>query len=235
MLVRPKILEFFSIFLIAVAVSFPIQIMMIYGHGPMELPQVFAKLTVLNWIVMFAALTNAALVYRAAPALKYTVPLMIVFVAINNWIIGKWHVDYSQTQAMTASGFFILAHGPLFKKSIFGLINHPEKRWWLRPMRKKTQVSAYVSPFNGLAFKAKTFDLSETGAFIPMSSDSLPAHVDDRVNLCLTLGLAQIRCSARIVRSTSAKGNYPAGIALNFDKLPWTEKRELRRYIESTI
>jgi hypothetical protein len=209
--------------------------MVIYGHGPMEWPQILAKLTVLNWLVMFAAITNAALVYRAAPALKYTVPLMIVFVAINNWIIGQWHIDYSQTQAMAASGFFVLAHGPLFRKSIFGLVNHPEKRWWLRPKRKKTQVSAYVSPFNGAAFKAKTFDLSVSGAFIPINSDGFSSHVDDQVNLCLTLGLAQIRCSARIVRATGAKGNYPAGIALNFDKLPWPERRELRRYIETNV
>lgn len=248
MMTRPKTLDLFGLFLVGVAISFPIQIMVIYGHGPTEWFAVAEKLTFLNWLVMASALLNALLVWRASPALKYTVPLMIGLVAGNNWIVAHWHVDYSPTQAWTASLLFVGLHGVLFRKPILHLIVHPEKRWWLRPPRKIVEVSAYVSPFNGTAFKAKTFDISENGAFIPFSTDEIlkgtkgdqrrarnkKIGVDDRVTLCLTLGLAQIRCDARIVRTTDAKGIYPAGIGLTFDKLPRQQRRELRRYIEAT-
>ena len=273
MLARPKTLDVFGYFLIAVALSFPLQVMVIYGHGFSEWFSVLAKLTLINWMVITCAVFNGILVFRAAPVLKYTLPLMICLMAVNNWIVGTWHVDFSKTQTLFASAGFLVAHGVLLQKPIIALFLHPEKRWWLRAPRKQVEIQAFVSPFNGSAFKAKTFDLSENGVFIPLCDNpgkkqkgthdanregnrdgnrdanregnregnreenregnrDKKINVNDRMSLCLTLGLAQIRCDARVVRSVEAKGAYPAGIGIAFDGLGRRQLRELRRYIE---
>jgi hypothetical protein len=244
MLKRPKILDLFSVFLIGVAVSLPIQIMFIYGHTPTEMFQVLTKVTTLNWLIIFALLGNAYLVHKADPVVRWTLPLAALLVGFNNFVVGRWGFDFSSTQTWLASAGFILCHGILCRKPILDLFKHPEHRWWLRPMRKKVEILAYISPYNGLAFKTKTFDISEGGAFIPVNAEDLTPRgpkgvrnrflvVDDRVSLCLTLGLAQLRCDGRIVRNVTAKGIYPSGIGISFEGMQRTQKKELRRFIRN--
>src|ERR1017187_4963413 len=153
MWVRPKNLKLFSVYLVCVAVSFPIQIMFLYGHAIDETGAIFAKLSVLNWLVMISALLNAWLVFRASPSVIYTLPLGAFCVILNNWVVGMWHIDYSTSMAELSTLGYIGSHVLLFKRSIMDLVFQPEKRAWLHASRYRFRVTTFVSPFNGAAFK----------------------------------------------------------------------------------
>ncbi len=245
MKVRPKTLNFFSIFLIGVALSFPIQIMILYGHSPLEFGAIFAKLTVLNWgVIAFAAL-NAWLVLRAESISRVTLPLAVVLVAVNNWIVGKYEMDFSPLVATLATVGFVACHGPLYRSQIRELFNNPAKRWWLIAPRKQIEILAHVCPLNGAAFKTTTFDISENGAFIRLGTHITEGDrrlgykklsVNDRVRLCLTVGISQIRCDARVVREAgNSKGNYPMGLGIRFEDLSRQHRNEIRRLISNPM
>jgi hypothetical protein len=259
---RPKSLDYFSWFLIGLAVSFPVQIMFLYGHSPLEFMAVASKISLLNWVSIACLVWTAVLLMRASPLVKYSIPVTIVAVTANNWVVGQMEMDYSPVTASLATLGFISVHVVLCRETIVDLLTHPEKRWWLRPSRHKVEVQAYVSPLNGVAFKAKTFEISESGVFIPMD-DSLisaaiempevakkekdgtknrlkekvkitPLKVNDRITLCLTFGLSQIRCDALVVRRTDARGLYPEGVGLRFEGISRSQRRDLKRYLSHT-
>jgi len=188
---------------------------------------------------------NAYLIFQASPLVKVMVPFSIVLVTFNNYIVAQYNTDYSPLAASLASVAYMAVHVLLVRGQVFDLFRHPERRWWLISPRKQVEVLAYVSPYNGIAFKTKTFDISEGGAFIPVTAEEIgpttrgikprKLQANDRVSLCLTLGLAQIRCDARVVRTAAPCGHYPAGIGLSFEDMPRKQRKQLRRYIMGLI
>ena len=100
---RPSILVVLAAVLVAIAVSMPLQIMKIYGHGFDELPAILLKLTYLNWLTIGAQLVTACLVLEASERLRYAVPVAIILVAVNNFFVGFHATDFSPWTATLAT------------------------------------------------------------------------------------------------------------------------------------
>jgi hypothetical protein len=144
--------------------------------------------------------------------------------------VGYYAVDFSPWIALAATLGFGGVNYPLKKDAVRELLAHPGRRWWLRPARFRMNVPVVIGVSRRTPMRAETFDLSESGVFIPLRESAL--KVDDRVTLRMTFGtFSQIRCEGRVVRRGDAKGIYPAGIGVEFTGMSWRERRELRRHL----
>lgn len=236
--IKPKSLKYLTTFLILTAISFPVQIMILYDHAPTELRAIFSKISELNILVIFLCLLSAFFIFRVAPASKIVTPMLLVTVGINNGFVSAVGDDYSMGLTYVSTFVFFLFHIPLLDSEVKMLLKNPQSRWWLTPNRKRLELPMMLSPFSQqMVFRSKTFDLSENGAFVPFSKTLDPItelKVNDSMFLCLNLGaLTQVRCQAKVVRINSAKGFYPAGIGLRFTGLGFMEKRRLSKCIKA--
>lgn len=228
---RPKILPVVMVLLFAVALSMPLQVMWLYGHPWSEMDAVLHKLTWMNWLVIAGAMLTGVLVFSASGWARFAVPALIVLVGVNNMFVGYFATDYSFLTATLGTLGFMALTLPLYRPQVRELFMHPEKRWWLVKHRRRQNVPIFVGGSRQVKLRGETFDISESGAFVPLEAVGL--GVDEQVSVCLTLGtLQQIRCDARVVRRTpKAKGTYPAGVGLHFINLDWWQRRELKRYL----
>lgn len=229
MLSRPRPLVYLMIVLFAVALSFPLQVMMLYGHSWDELPAVFDKLTILNWAVMMGSVIAGVWIYHAAPGAQFVMYALIGLVAVNNFFVGYFATDFSPWTAGFATLCFGALCWPLRRGEIREILKHPERRWWRASQRRKVHIPIFLGGSRRTQFRTETWDVSETGAFVPVS-DQL--KLQERVSICLTLNtFQQLRCDGKVVRIAEACGTYPAGIGIQFTNLDWTQRRELRRFL----
>jgi hypothetical protein len=209
--------------------------MLIYGHGFDELGEVFAKLTALNWLVMVGCLACAVLINEASPLCRKAIPGLTLLVALNNLVVGYYAVDYSPWLAVTGTIAFALFNLPLFEPRIRELMKHPDQRWWLRARRHQRRVPVVITgALRGRSpVRAETFDLSDSGLFLPLEGSHF--EIDDRISVRMTFGtFSQIRCEGRVVRRAEDPcGVYPSGIGIQFTDMDWRQRRELRRQLES--
>jgi hypothetical protein len=229
---RPKILILLAGIFIALAISFPLQIMSLYGHGPLEIGAILNKLTYMNWIVMLALAGSAFWLYEAAPELRYAVPAVVGLVALNNFFVAYHHTDYSPWAASFASLAFGAMTLPIFRPDIRFILENPDRRWWRISARKVVQLPVTLIAGKEQRIRGETFDLSESGMFVPVLEHYADMKSVSQVNVCLQLGaFAQIRCTGRIVRHAEAKGKYPSGIGVEFMNLSEMQRSEIRRYL----
>jgi hypothetical protein len=236
---RPKIVDLIALFLVGVAISMPLQIMFLYGHSPFEVRAIAAKLTPLNWAIMFLAPLAAWLVHRCSPLVLAVVPILAAVVVHNNWFVAELSTDYPPLVAALGTGVFLIVMGVLVTREIRELIMNPERRWWFTPKRLRAEVPMLIGR-TGRQFYALSFDISESGAFIPLGRElakylpaDLPLKVGTRCPIFFTLRkLCSIQCEAEVVRATPARGNYPAGIGLKFHGLDRQKRRLLNEFIE---
>ncbi len=244
---RPKILIYLASMITAVVLSVPIQIFFLYEHDITEIQAVMDKITILNWLMIGGGLFTAALIINASPWVRYAAPALMALVAANNFLVGHYGTDFTQVFATMATLSFLMLNAPLAAPEIRQLFREPQKRWWLHANRKRLSVPVFVGGARDAVMRAKTYDVSETGAFIPLASiqdnkfvTSIPTGgymgIEERILVCLNFGLhSQVRCEGRVVRRAPAKGNYPAGIAVQFVDMPQSQRRELRRYLNRGV
>ncbi len=226
---RPFTLIIIAATLVAIALSLPLQIMVLYGHGFGEWPQVLDKLTWLNWLTLGGCVATGLLVYRASGLARYAIPAVTGVVALNNFFVGYFATDFSFLSASLGTLSFGALTVPLYFGSSREFFLHPERRWWRAKVRVTKNIPVFVGGTH-TKISGETFDISESGIFVPLSSDMLP--LEGEVSLCLTLGAhRQLLCSARVVRRGPAKGSYPAGVGLQFTGLTWSQRRELKDYL----
>jgi hypothetical protein len=173
MISKPKYLNFLAGAILFSALSLPLQLMLIYGNPPTEIAAIAAKLSPLNWLLLFSCPIVAGMVYRASRWMVATVPLLAALVVYNNWFVSQVSTEYPVwiTQAASfLSCFFLFS---VFSEEIRRLILKPELRWWLTPKRKAVEVTLRLRVLSGRyksgreEFYTITFDISESGAFIP--------------------------------------------------------------------
>lgn len=240
---RPKALLLLSLCLVAVALSFPLQIMWMFGHGPFELDAVFFKLTALNRATMLAILASAFCVYHAMPQ---TLPMTlgtVLLVNWNNYVAGSFELNYDWTTTVYASLGYLALHGLMLEPNAAKVLLDPKLRWWRYPSRHKAQLDLQVRRLNGEVFSALTHDMSTGGAFIPFfgvqdyshhsHSPPLIPNDEEYVMVDFAINDVPINCQAKVVRKTGARGSYPAGVGLQFLDLKKKEKRLIRRYIQN--
>lgn len=259
---RPKKLIVLSAFLMILACSFPVQVMALYGHTPLELQAIAGKLAPLNWAIMALAPVAAWLAYRASPWLLAVLPGLTLLVFYNNWLVGAVGTDYSAGAAALSSAGFVLGVGALLSRDALQVVLNPSARWWMTPLRRKLSLpvrfkllSRNRAPRKSQEiydeFYIRTFDISEGGAFIPLDQPGQSIGTTEARNLqvfgtilknlavgtqcyvCLPLkDVSFIQCRAEIVRNTPGRGEYPAGVGIRFLGMSRSERRKLNHFLQ---
>jgi hypothetical protein len=240
---RPKEFVFLAMVLLLIAVSLPIQVMMLYQNSPFEISDTISKLAPLNWVVMILALVNAALVYSASPWVMLTAPLFIMVVIWNNYLVADAALNFSPVTAVVAIMGTAALHGALLTEKARKILKNPTLRWWRSAPRKQISVRALVTPVMGGELQSMTFDISMGGAFISAAStgwkpsQSAPHQTIEVGSRCaIRLMLDQFRvvtCSAEVVRQTEPRGHYPGGFAVRFVNLDPQQRKILATYLKT--
>jgi hypothetical protein len=255
---RPKRLTLVALFLVAVGVGLPLQIMWMYGDRPWEVASIAAKISPLNWLILMLAPFTAWSVFRASRAMVATVPALAGIVAYNNYFVAEVGQNFSHVATALATGLFLAAVATLLTRETRQLLLNPRSRWWLTPERRCVEIPIRMRVLprrqtrGRQEFYTMTYDLSEGGAFIPFgrerttvrelragaSAESLPTSlknvpVGTQCYVCLSLkDYSFIQCRAEIVRTSPARGRYPAGVGVRFLGLSWQERKLLAQFIE---
>lgn len=234
---RPRLLLVMALIFLGIVISFPVQVALLYGHGLSEIPQIVAKISLLNYLVALTLVGNIPLILRASQWLWVSLPFTLVLVGWNNWVVATAGQDFSPLVTWLATLTFSLLGGFMFVPSVWSLMREPKRRWWLQAQRKEVSLPITLKPVRGNPIAARTFDLSRTGAFIPLDESfkgTGAVVAGDIVVINFSLGsLSRISCNARVVRRTEASGHYPEGLGLQFLELKRGHERILRDYMES--
>lgn len=234
MMVKPKIVTWMGIALLLVAASFPLQAALLYQHSFSEFGSILQKISLLNFISICLMATTAYMLFTLSPYLKILSPLTIACLAWNNYVVGSYGQDFTMAQAMLGTGLFTGIFVPLFRKDIRLILSDPHRRWWRRANRVNKNIDVILNPFVGQTLLAQTFDLSESGAFIPFENkswDEIP-KVGERIKISLHIDtIRKIKCEAIVVRVVEPLGNYPKGIGIRFTEMNETHKRSLNNFL----
>lgn len=234
---RPISLTILSLIYFGIAISMPVQIMSLYDYGFGEIDGVLSKLTFLNWAIMFASTICGLWIAQASRYALLGAPLVIGLVAFNNYVVGSYAIDYSFEITCLATGAFAFVNLPLFMPRLRLVLSYPHLQWWRTSPRQKIRLPILVGSKEHPQLLTETYDLSESGVFIPLTEKVKTRgqrfDPSERLRLNFNLGaLSQIHCEGVVVRRQSARGQYPAGFGIQFAKMPTHQRKALRRYLE---
>jgi|GEM_PF-4565358 len=239
---RPKAYMALTLALVLVAAAIPIQIVIMFGYMPWDIPQVLARIAPLNWAVASFALFQAALCLRASRLLWISMPLFIGLVAWNNWLVVEMGLNATPMQALIATLGFVALHAVLLERDARRVLFNSKLRWWLTPKRKKAQLRATLWPTVGGEMNASTLDISEGGAFVTTQeatwnpSSLMPIRsltVGGRCSVRIKIDNHRlIACSAEIVRHQSTANGRPGGLGLRFVNMTQSERQMLADFID---
>lgn len=239
---KPFIFNILTVFFVGVALGVPIQIMMIYGHGPGELGMVWKKLTPFNLSVISACLVNAWYCYKSHPYLLVSVPVSIVIVGLNNWLVSRLGTDFNEQATLSATMGFAIASGSFIFTRALDAVNEPQLRWWQVPRRVEINLPVWIK-WNGIdrPCLASTFDLSKTGVFISSLTDGVIATSSELAPGSIidveigTDGENCIQCQATVIRKEFKKhGHYPSGMGIQFKAMGLFDRFRLYRMLSPT-
>ena len=223
-----------GIALLLVAGSFALQAALLFQHSFSELGSILQKISILNFVCICMMLTTSYMLFNLSPYLKIMSPLTIACLAWNNYLVGSYGQDFSMAQAMLGTGLFAGLFVPLFRKDIRLILSDPHRRWWRRANRFNKNIDVILNPYVGKTLLAQTFDLSESGAFIPFENKSwneIP-KVGERIKISMHIDtIRKIKCEAVVARIVEPGGNYPKGIGIRFTEMNETHKRSLNNFL----
>jgi hypothetical protein len=216
---RPLLFTLLALLYAVIAISLPIQVMIIYDHQLSEWPLILAKLSWLNILVIMLSSVNVILSLNASHWLKYSLPFTIIIVGINNYFVSYYGNDFSVLETSMATIVFALIHTTLFFFKSSSILEHPSLRWWLVPRRHELQIPVWIEQNDGKGISFKTFDLSKTGAFIASTEPFHHLKEGDQFNLAVRGEDMTYSVKAKIVRKSEPRGHYPRGFAIQFEKM----------------
>ena len=237
---KPIIFNILFLFFTAISFSLPLQVAALYEHklsSWYEWQAIFMKLTPLNWAVMALTFLNGLFCYKAMPAIKYTIPASILLVAINNFFVGSWGVDFSFLTTWIATvTYAVLSYSYAYTQGLEA-IDHPEKQWWKIPTRFRQTYPVWMEWQGQKRLLAKTFDISKSGAFISGIADHskfLPHDINLGEGIRLLIGTkeGEIALQATVVRKENqSHGIYPAGLGVRFTGVGLKETIKLKKLL----
>jgi hypothetical protein len=240
---KPFIFNLFCLTFLLIAISFPMQIMMIYGHDPLEIQAIMSKLTIINHICIGFLFFNSWLTWKCAPLLKWTLPMMIGLVAFNNWVVSRYGADFDFTSTTLATALFtVFTSSILFTKGM-DVLDSPDKRWWLIPKRYQKKLPIYLKTAKESFVLAKTFDISSTGVFVSLDQAKDHFHRRNQIDFfpgelvklqIPTNDQSDFTCQARIVRKTHGGGIYPGGLGIQFENMNLMNRLRLYRIMRTS-
>lgn len=225
---RPWTFFLTSLTFAGIAVAFPVQIAVLYGHGFQELPLIFQKLTGFNWVCIACLLMLSYMAWNGTRWLYVGIPFTMAVVVWNNFLVGYWGYDYSLTTTFYSSLLFSgLCLFP-FLPHYAAVIQNPKLRWWLVAARKEIMIPVYITQGRGQQFQTKTRDISKTGAFIESQLES--PRLGEVLDLNLKINtLQQLQLKAEVVRFQEDED----GFGVRFQDMTSPEKRLLDKYLQN--
>lgn len=227
---RPLSITLFSLLMVGVFLSIPIQAVYLQN-----LDSLFRSLTTLNVIMAALCLASAVTAYHVHRSFYYLLPVTIMTVLYNNWWVGSVGFNFSFTQTSVASaGFIILCTALLEKKALKVLLN-PKLKWWDVALRQKVEIPVSLIKIRGQSLTKTAFDISESGLFLQgLEKQELERYrIGEYLDVCLHFSeIIRIRCQAKIVRKADSNGMYPAGLGLQFIDSQGTARAKIQRLIQ---
>lgn len=226
---RPNASVYLPILFVGIAISLPLQALVIYGHSVGEWTAILSKLSSINWLLIGALMVSAVHIWRVSPYLKWSMPVTLILMGLNNYIVGTYATDYSLLVTSAATLGFLVINLPLTSREILWLLKNPQRRWWLCAHRHRLHVPVLIEGTRLLSIKAETFDISESGIFVPLEQK---LGVGDWITVRMSFGtLSQIRCQGKVVRQADAKGSYPMGVGIQFESITRRQRQEISRFL----
>lgn len=231
---RPVTLILLAAFNAAVALAMPIQIMILYGHPLSEWVDIGNKLTPFNWLVILAATINASMIFKVSRLTLYLTPAVFAIVALNNFFVSLYAMDYSPLVAGLGVAVFAFMHWPLVTQTNLGLLNDRKLHWWRTAPRRQVSLPVSLGDARHWAYHANTYDVSESGVFVALDDKALelPSELSHQKDFRVRLSLGNqsyLTCDAKIVRQAHSHGRHPAGVGIQFGNMPYSDRRALRR------
>ena len=236
---RPRVFTYLAFACLAVAAGFPLQIMLTDGHAPWEIIPILFKIAPINWVVIGLSLCTFIFIWRASRMIQLMIPLLIVSVGYNNWLVASYALNADLNFAMASVFLFTISLAPVLSAPVRYLMRHPGARWWLTPERKKIKLPVRIS-LSANEYFGSTFNLSESGVFVSYEN-GIPGFDPEKtavgslcsVSLPVLNGLKFIECRAEIVRSTGGGYGYPPGLGIRFKDLGFFDRRILHTFLQA--
>ncbi len=226
---KPLYLVLFPLLSLGIAVSFPLQIHLLYDIPLSDPEKIFSMLTPLNIVSMATLVLAAGLTTFLSRWIYKVVPFLLLVLLSNNAIVGLYGTDYTLAQVALSFVLFGLSLKPFYKKEIKAVIMNPRLRWWTTPKRYDMKQNLEIKNEN---FKAtsQSLNLSSAGVFIKINDQELLGKiaVNDIINVTID-NIQPIELQAKVMRVTKSHPQQPDGIGLEFifdekhknEYLPW--------------
>ncbi|MCC6138392.1 MAG: PilZ domain-containing protein [Bdellovibrionaceae bacterium] len=232
---KPIVFNLIPLILIAIAFSFYFQIAYLLDLKLTSTYRILTHITLPNWVTMLLLTASAFTIYHGSRYAKVFMPLTVLAVVWNNYLVAAYANNFSLVQTLTPALFFPFLFLPFYSQVNQTLLSDRRQHWWETARRKAITAPVVVNPFVSNSFNSRSYDVSKSGLFLQLDQatwESLP-KVGERVNLSITLDtLRKVRCEAVIVRLEEAKGNYPRGMGLHFTELSSDSRRTLNSFLD---
>lgn len=237
---KPMIFNFLSLLFLSIALGIPLQIMALYQHDLSSFLLIMSKITDLNWIMISFSIVISIGLYKVNKYVLFVMPILIISVFINNYFVSKLGFDFSQNETLLASILFLIPAVYIYKLDILDCLLAPQAHWWKRGPRRNIELNASIEGL-GISMKhLKTFDISNTGAFILLSESEIKelSKFENRGKLKLNFSLSNnevLYLDASLIRAGANKGHYPAGVGVRFNNVKLGNKWNLFRLTSDSL
>ena len=213
---KPNVFSFYRYFYFAIAISFPVQIFFLMDYNLADFFYSFRHLTSLNYLIMAFLFVNGFAINKLHRSVIFTTPILLTLILINNIFVINYS-SLSVASGLLSFAAFTLIHYSLYSERHFQVLVNPKKRWWLSSPR--TRINTVVK-IDGVEHKDfYTFDLSESGAFIPskeLTFNTKDYPIGSLVSFKILIEDKFVPVKAKIMRKTPTLGKYPTGIGVQF-------------------
>ncbi|EPZ51244.1 type IV pilus assembly protein PilZ [Bacteriovorax sp. BAL6_X] len=232
MKIKPLIFNIYAFVFIAIAVSIPIQVMFLYGHGATDIGAIWSKMTVFNFMVMASCFLNAYFSFTAQDDIKWSFPLSIGFVCLNNSIVLVYGNDFEAASVILSTFAYILMTSYFILSHETNVINSPAAQWWKTAIRYQAPLPTKVSSTDIPINLGETFDISRTGAYISYNTPTQKDIFNCGDTFTFNIG-TDLELKAKVVRKSNAVGRYPEGMGVQFVELGVAERLQLEKLLTS--
>ncbi|MFU8855504.1 MAG: PilZ domain-containing protein [Deferrisomatales bacterium] len=207
-------------------VGMPLQAVVLFGHSPLEVTAIWAKLAPQNQLVMALSATAALGVTRVA-RWGWGAALAFVIVALwNNWVVLRFPAPMPRWTVGAASACTAFLGLWLLRPSVYRFFHAQTLHWWRAAPRHPMCAPAELVRADGIRLQGAVFNLSRTGLFLR----GAPAGVEpgEVVQVRVWCDDRTFSRRARVVRVASAVGAHPEGVGLRFAPVPFLDRLGVR-------
>jgi len=243
---KPKFLVTYSLILVLVGLSIPLQVLSLEELFSKNVLENFLNLNPLNIVIILLCLLTSLASFRASRNLKWLIPSLLICVALSNFSVLQQNIGFDSQHIAWATAGFAILHLPLMMGANKEVILNPRSRWWLVPARRSIDVPVSLKTPQGLKFNGRSFDLSQGGLFLKIDpaifrfkNTSFLENLihGQKIVLKLSVGrFKEINCQAQVVRMNETKvGQYPPGLGIRFLDLSASTKKDLHKVLNSYL